>query len=252
MRAPEDTRRALLAGAASGAWLLVTSCTRASSHAVEPETPRRSGDAENAKKDAGKEPVVTPAEDLMQEHGLVERVLLVYEEVARRIEAHAEVDPATLGGATSLVERFIQDYHEKSEEEFVFPALEAKQREVELVRVLRLQHQRGRELTAEIARRTKNFRASLELAALLRDFSRMYRPHAAFEDTRAFPAFRETLDDAAYRELGEKFEEREHERLGARGFEQAVAEIARLEASLGIGELAKFTPESPKPSAQHG
>ena len=252
MRADKDTRRALLAGAASGAWLLVTGCTRASSHAVEPETPRRSGDAENAKKDAGKEPVVTPAEDLMQEHGLVERVLLVYEEVARRIEAHAEVDPATLGGATSLVERFIQDYHEKSEEEFVFPALEAKQREVELVRVLRLQHQRGRELTAEIARRTKNFKASPELAAMLRDFSRMYRPHAAFEDTRAFPAFRETLDDAAYRELGEKFEDREHERLGARGFEQAVAEIARLEAALGVGELDKFTPESPTRGSEHG
>jgi hypothetical protein len=80
----------------------------------------------------------------------------------------------------------------------------------------------------------------------------MYRPHAAFEDTRAFPAFRETLDDAAYRELGEKFEDREHERLGAQGFEQAVADIARLEASLGIGDLAKFTPESPKPGTEHG
>jgi hemerythrin-like domain-containing protein len=252
MRAPEDTRRALLAGAASGAWLLVTGCTRASSHAAEAETARRPNESKSASKEEGKEPVVTPAEDLMQEHGLVERVLLVYEEVARRIEAHAEVDPATLGGATSLVERFIQDYHEKSEEDFVFPALEAKKLEVELVRVLRLQHQRGRELTAEIARRTKNFKATPELAAMLRDFSRMYRPHAAFEDTRAFPAFRETLDDAAYRELGDKFEDREHERLGAHGFEQAVTEMARLEASLGIGDLAKFTPESPKPSSEHG
>jgi hemerythrin-like domain-containing protein len=254
MRAPEDTRRALLTGAATGAWLLFTGCTRASSPAAEPETARRSDVTKSGDKAKGedKEPVVTPGEDLMQEHGLVERVLLVYEEVARRIEAHAEVDPATLGGATALVERFIQDYHEKSEEEFVFPALEAKKREVELVRVLRLQHQRGRELTAEIARRTKNFKASPELAAMLRDFSRMYRPHAAFEDTRAFPAFRETLDDAAYRELGEKFEDREHERLGARGFEQAVAEIARLEASLGVGELDKFTPESPTRGSEHG
>jgi hemerythrin-like domain-containing protein len=252
IRAPEDTRRALLAGAASGAWLLFTSCTRASSQAAEAESPRGANEPPSATRDEGEEPVVTPAEDLMQEHGLVERVLLVYEEVARRLETHAEVEPATLGGATSLVERFIQDYHEKNEEDFVFPALEAKKRELELVRVLRLQHQRGRELTAEIARRTKNFKPTPELAAMLRDFSRMYRPHAAFEDTRAFPAFRETLDDAAYRELGEKFEDREHERLGAHGFEQAVAEIARLEASVGIGELAKFTPESPKPSTEHG
>jgi hemerythrin-like domain-containing protein len=232
---------------------LFAACAHPSSRgpeSAEAESPPRRRDPQAGDGKAKQsEPVVTPGEDLMQEHGLVERLLLVYDETARRIETHAEVDPATLAGATSVVERFIQDYHEKNEEDFVFPALESKQREVELVRVLRLQHQRGREVTAEIARRAKNFKATPELARMLRDFARMYRPHASFEDTRAFPAFRETLDDDAYRELGEKFEDREHERLGPRGFENAVAEVARLEGSLGIGDLAKFTPE--KPPAEH-
>ena len=254
MQTTEETRRALLTRAASGAWLLLTACTRTGSHGVESAEAegRQSSEKGAAQKEAQAEPVVTPGEDLMQEHGLVERLLLVYDEVARRVESHAEIDPATLAGATTLVERFVQEYHEKNEEDFVFPALEAKQREVALVRVLRLQHQRGRELTAEIARRTKNFKATPELARMLRDFSRMYRPHAAFEDTRAFPAFRKTLGDAAYRELGEKFEDREHARLGADGFEQAVAEVARLEGTLSIGDLASFTPASPPSNPEHG
>ena len=35
---------------------------------------------------------------------------------------------------------------------------------------------------------------------------------------------------------------KEHELIGEHGFENTVAEIARLEATLGIGDLAKFTP----------
>jgi hemerythrin-like domain-containing protein len=260
----DETRRAVLAGAASGAWLLLTACsktsasektsapeTKAAAAGGDEKTPGASG-GRGAKDQDAAEAVVTPCEDLMQEHGLVERVLLVYEEFAQRLTTHAETDPALITSATTLVQRFIQDYHEKNEEDFVFPRLEAQKREVELVSVLRLQHQRGRELTAEIVRRTENAKPTPELIPLLRDFSRMYRPHASFEDTRAFPAFRATFGDHEYRELGEKFEDSEHERLGKNGFEQAVAEVTKIEAALGIGDLAKFTPEAPKSASKRG
>jgi hypothetical protein len=70
----------------------------------------------------------------------------------------------------------------------------------------------------------------------------MYRPHAAREDTVLFPAFRELLGGDAYRELGEQLEDGEHARFGEHGFENTVAEVARLEATLGIADLAQFTP----------
>jgi len=69
----------------------------------------------------------------------------------------------------------------------------------------------------------------------------MYRPHAAREDTVIFPAFRDLLGQSGYRELGEQFEDKEHELLGEHGFETAVAEVARLEQYLGLGDLALFT-----------
>jgi hemerythrin-like domain-containing protein len=184
---------------------------------------------------------VTPGEDLMQEHGVLERILLIYDEAARRIERAEAFELSVLRDAAGIVRRFVEDYHEKQEEDFVFPRLETAKREVELVAVLRRQHERGRELTDDIVRRA-NAAAAPELAALLRSFVAMYRPHAAREETVLLPAFRELLGTGAYRELGDEFEAREHALFGERGFESTVAQVAQLEAALGIADLARFTP----------
>src|SRR5262249_44242197 len=42
-------------------------------------------------------------------------------------------------------------------------------------------------------------------------------PHTAREDTVLFPAFREVVGRAGYRELGERFEDKEHELFGEPG-----------------------------------
>jgi hemerythrin-like domain-containing protein len=184
---------------------------------------------------------VTPGEDLMQEHGVLERILLLYDEAARRIEVQEAVDPTLIKSAAEIVQRFIASYHEKNEERFVFPRLQAAGREVDLVAVLLRQHQRGREVTDEIVRRAGSG-ASAELARALRSFARMYRPHAAREDTVLFPAFRSVVGRKGYHELGEQFEQDEHELFGEKGFENVVTDVAKLEAALGIGDLARFTP----------
>jgi len=184
---------------------------------------------------------VTPGEDLMQEHGLLERILLIYDEAVRRIEQREPFDLTVLTSSAGIVRRFVEDYHERLEEQFVFPRLQTARRETELVAVLLRQHERGREVTIDILRRAGSA-ATPELAQRLRSFARMYRPHAAREDTVLFPAFREVIGGEGYRELGEQFEDKEHELFGEQGFENTVAEVARLEAALGIADLAKFTP----------
>lgn len=176
----------------------------------------------------------------MQEHGVLERILLVYEEAAARADRGAPLDTTALAGAAGIVRRFVEEYHERLEEDFVFPKLETARREAELVGVLRRQHARGREVTGEILQRVQTGRTSVELARALRGFSRMYRPHAAREDTVLFPAFRSVIGGAAYRELGERFEEEEHRRFGEQGFEGVVREIAQIEAAFGVGDLTGF------------
>ena len=45
--------------------------------------------------------------------------------------------------------------------------------------------------------------------------------------------------------MGELFEEIEHKQFGKDGFEDAVAQIERLEEALGIADISQFTPSPP-------
>ncbi|MDB4932141.1 MAG: hypothetical protein JWM10_4625 [Myxococcaceae bacterium] len=232
---PIAQRRRALGAMAAATGLALTGCATTSaarrSRSGAPEGGEEGGEAE-----------VTPGEDLMQEHGVVERILLIYGETARRIEHGEAADGAVVRSAAEVFRRFVEDYHERTEEQAVFPRLEAARRELGLIATLRRQHQRGRELTDVIARLAGGASGgAAELAPVLRAFERMYRPHAAREDTVLFPAFREVVGRGAYRELGERFEAEEHARFGEHGFERTVAEVARLEAALGIDDLARFT-----------
>jgi hemerythrin-like domain-containing protein len=231
---PNEARRQLLMLGAYIAGISLLACGGAGTH----------GDARSAhENDRGghEEAEVTPGEDLMQEHGVLERIVIVYDTAALRIERNEQIDPSVVAKAAGIVRRFVEDYHERTEEKFVFPRLQSAGREAALVTVLLRQHERGRQLTDEIIRRA-GAGASPELAQVLRSFGHMYRAHAAREDTVIFPAFREVVGGNEYEELGEQFEEREHQLLGEHGFAGAVAEVAGLEGQLGIADLDGFTP----------
>jgi hemerythrin-like domain-containing protein len=236
MTKPIGRRSAMLrAGAAAGAMSL-SSMARAAG----PQSPPRA--AESAKEED-----VGPGEDLMREHGVLRRILLVYGEVARRLEASAGVDVATVQRSAKLIRRFVEDYHERQEEEMLFPRFERAHRLVELVNVLRVQHQAGRRVTERIqglatAEGIKSAEGRRRLCAELQSFTRMYEPHAAREDTVLFPALHEIVSRSEYDALGEDFERREHKAFGGDGFEQAVAEVGDIERKLGIEDLAQFTP----------
>jgi hemerythrin-like domain-containing protein len=117
----------------------------------------------------------------------------------------------------------------------------------DLVGVLRTQHAAGRQVTARIQRLATVAALNAaddrrELGDALHQFVRMYRPHAAREDTVLFPALRQVVSPHELGALGEQFEHEEHRLFGHDGFEKVVAEVAGLERRLGIDDLARFTP----------
>ena len=67
------------------------------------------------------EEAVSPTEDLMREHGVLRRVLLVYGEVIRQVDARQAVEAEPVVKAATIIRAFIEDYHERDEEEFIFP-----------------------------------------------------------------------------------------------------------------------------------
>jgi hemerythrin-like domain-containing protein len=189
-----------------------------------------------------KEEDVSPVEDLMREHGLLNRVLLIYDHCSNKLQNKEDLDLNRLAEARDIIQNFVEAYHEKLEEQHLFPRFEKAQKLTDLVAVLRSQHLVGRHVTAEIGTAlTKKDHTALILS--LRAFTHMYRPHEAREDTVLFPAFQSLVSTREYNELGEQFEEREHQLFGKDGFEGQVARVEKIERQLGIYDLSQFTPK---------
>jgi hemerythrin-like domain-containing protein len=194
--------------------------------------------------DGSGEDDVTPLEDLMREHGVLRRVMYLYDEGARRLDAPGDVPLDALAGCAAMIRRVIEDYHEKLEENFLFPRYEKAGKLADLTAVLRAQHKVGRSVTEEITKLATGTLADADRARLaerLRSFNHMYRAHAAREDTVLFPALHSIVGRKEYLELGEMFEQKETEMLGDHGFEHAVVAVAGFEKAFGVDDLAMLT-----------
>ncbi len=196
---------------------------------------------------------VSPLEDLMREHGLLDRILLLFEEVHARLKGGQGFPIETIGTAAGIVRHFVEDYHEKLEEDHIFPRFEKAGKLNALTEILRGQHKAGRTLTDWIlAHATESSLGTQqnreEMAGHLGRFVRMYRPHKAREDTELFPAFRAVIAPREYDALGERFEDEEHKLFGAEGFEKNVETVAQLERGLDIFNLGKFTKRPMRPA----
>jgi len=123
---------------------------------------------------------VSAPEDLMREHGVIRRVMFVYDEGVRRLEAREDVPPEVFRRAAELVRRFVEEYHEKLEEQFVFPEFEKRQHPLgKMTAILRRQHAAGRAVTDTIVRLSEPAayrldKARKQLAEAARSFTRMY------------------------------------------------------------------------------
>jgi hemerythrin-like domain-containing protein len=234
---PESRRQFLLASAAAGAGIVLAGC----------QAGGKQERTEAGEKEEEGEEKVTPGEDLMQEHGVLKRILLVYGEGIRRIDANEDLPPDPLQNAARLVRSFVEDYHEGQEEKFLFPRMRQANKLVDLVDVLLEQHRAGRRVTDRIItlatlQTLRDASQKRELTDLMRQFIRMYNVHEAREDTVLFPAFRDLLTKHEYDALGEDFEKEEHRHFGQDGFEMAVDQVSGIEKALGIYDLAQYTP----------
>jgi len=197
-------------------------------------------------KDEDEEKEVAPPEDLMQEHGVLNRILLIYDHCRLQLIQNASFPQESLHDAAGILRNFVEDYHEKQEEDYLFPRFRKANILTDLVDTLLQQHNAGRRITEQVIRlsqavnRTEN--DTKKLIDLLAAFNRMYRPHESREDTVLFPAFRKIVSRHEYDSLGEDFEKNEQQKFGKDGFESIVAKVADIEQKLGIYDLAQFTP----------
>ena len=205
------------------------------------------GKGRAATKKGDEDDKISLSEDLMREHGVLKRVLLIYREIMNRIDSKRDFPPDVVISSAKLIRTFVEDYHEKLEEDYLFPRFRKANKLVDLVDVLNQQHQKGRVLTDRTIQLAspsvlKDASQRANLRNTLYQFVRMYEPHEAREDTILFPAFRKIVSEHEYDALGEEFEKRENQLFHGDGFEKNVDAVAKLEKELGIYDLAQFTP----------
>jgi hemerythrin-like domain-containing protein len=189
---------------------------------------------------------ITPTEELMREHGVLERVLLIYEAGMRKFQLNDDFDPVILLNSAQIVKEFIEDHHEKSEEQHVFPRFKQAGKMVQLVDTLLQQHEAGRRLTETIVSTASlSGRPGVprqKLVSATRMFIAMHRPHAAREETELFPKLKGLVSSNEYDAMAEEIEKEKHRRFGDDGLERMLDRIARLEHAIGAYDLKQYTP----------
>ena len=146
---------------------------------------------------------------MIDEHRLIERMLVVLERVAEQLEGGGSVAPDMLAGILEFIQQYADAGHHAKEEEIFFPALAARglQPEASVIGALEAQHASGRAIVREM-RQALAPAASGDaagrgaFAACARDYIALLRTHIRLEDHHFVEYAREYLsgdDDAALR-----------------------------------------------------
>lgn len=194
----------------------------------------------------------SPMEDLMREHGVVERILLIYQRILEKAITGQEIDISVIARASQMIDEFVSNHHEKEEEEYVFPKFREANYIVGLVDTLEHQHDVSRELNRQVMELSaKGADISQEDLVRLLDrcgmFINMYLPHISRENTIVFPTFFDIVSSEYIRDIGEKMEDGEEEALGNTGFRGFVGRVAELEKEVGCYDLSQYTARLQEP-----
>ncbi len=200
---------------------------------------------------------LTSIEDLMREHGLLNRILLAYDHILTLLDINNQ-NNVTLHDVMTIISKlavivrvFIEDYHEKNEEIYIFPVLLKNNQHVDLVNELIKQHKIGRIITSNIIKlsyvggtinnntNSTNDVNLKKLSTYIRLFTKLYRFHESREDTIVFPEYKNLVDPETYKKVGEYFEKSEKEQLGS--FEKILSHVEKIEKELGLNDLSKIS-----------
>ena len=105
---------ALAAALASGLVVSIGGLVVPAEVAAQAAKTKEPGSEASKKEDPGAGEDVSAAEDLMREHGVLRRTLIVYSELSQRLRASVgQIDPTSLAEAAKLFREFGEQYHER-------------------------------------------------------------------------------------------------------------------------------------------
>jgi hemerythrin-like domain-containing protein len=175
-------------------------------------------------------------EQLKKEHEAIETMLKILEAVCGRLQAGEKTDPADLDRIVEFFRVFADRCHHGKEEELFFPALEMAgiPKEGGPIGVMLGEHDRMRALMRGLAEAVDRHRAGepkarAEIVRHASYYAATLRGHIEKENNVLFKMAEMHLSPDEEKELAERFEFMEVEKIGAGKHEELHAVLDRLE-----------------------
>lgn len=173
---------------------------------------------------------VSPLDQLVADHDVIQRALVLVEDVAECLE-HDQVAPENLHKwLMNFFSEFVDKYHHHKEEHGLFPLLELAgiPREGGPVGIMLREHEQGRELVRAMAQTSEEGQPS---ARLITEYLSFLRAHIEKENRVLFPLANEVLDDHQKQELSEIFETIKQQTLGDQRYKKLLTELETMEVA---------------------
>jgi hemerythrin-like domain-containing protein len=175
-------------------------------------------------------------EQLKKEHAAIETMLKILEAVCKKLQAGEKTDPAHLGQIIEFFRVFADQCHHGKEEEVFFPALEMAgiPKEGGPIGVMLGEHERMRGTLQGLADGVNRYRAGEQMARadIVRyatAYATVLKHHIEKENNVLFKMAEMHLSPEEERELAERFELMEVEKIGAGKHEELHALLDHLE-----------------------
>ena len=185
-------------------------------------------------------------EILVEEHGVIERVIAALEAATRRLEAGQPIGAGAalagahwFTGAADFIQGFADGCHHRKEEGVLFPAMEAAgvPREGGPIGVMLAEHEQGRVFTRAMRAAAERMAAGdagahVAVQKNAMGYVSLLRQHIQKENKVLFPMADRVIRDAQQAEVAEAFERVEREETGAGVHEKYLGIAEDLERAL--------------------
>lgn len=187
--------------------------------------------------------VIPCIQDLMYEHSILVRILLIFEELIKKdiifLENH---NFRYINLLTKIIKIYIENHHEKMEEKYIFPQIRFNKK---IVTNLIIQHRLSNIITNKLILLTLNKHIYLKninkIIELLKLYITLYRKHENIENTEIFPEFLKNISKEKYKKYGEEMEKHEKKILKNLKVKHFIKFIEYVEKQLNISNISLFT-----------
>ena len=174
-------------------------------------------------------------EQLVQEHHGIMLMLNIMSRVADKVEKTKELNNEHLEKILEFLKIFADKCHHGKEEDILFPTLESKgiPRENGPIGVMLYEHKVGRGFIKEMGDAYEQFKngnkdSLPKIANAMRSYINLLTGHIHKENNVLFPMGDRVLSDQLQKELYEKFEKLEEEKIGIGKHEEFHAMLKQL------------------------